>query len=29
VVTDYRDVLKPILKQHGAVKSMAEIFPEH
>ncbi|MEJ6716977.1 MAG: DUF1501 domain-containing protein [Akkermansiaceae bacterium] len=27
VETDYRDILKPILTQHGAGDSMAEIFP--
>jgi hypothetical protein len=29
VVTDYRDVLKPILTRHGAGKAMGEIFPEN
>lgn len=28
VMTDYREVLKPVLVQHGVRKSMAEIFPE-
>jgi uncharacterized protein (DUF1501 family) len=28
VETDYREILKPILTQHGAGKSMGEIFPE-
>ncbi|MDA7882465.1 hypothetical protein N9A94_09200, partial [Akkermansiaceae bacterium] len=28
VQTDYREVLKPILTQHGARSGMAEIFPE-
>lgn len=29
VVTDYREILKPILTRHGAGKSMGEIFPEN
>ncbi len=28
VMTDYREVLKPILRQHGALSSMENIFPQ-
>ena len=28
VVTDYRDVLKPVLMKHGVGGSMAQVFPE-
>jgi uncharacterized protein (DUF1501 family) len=29
VVTDYRDVLRPILTRHGAGGAMSRIFPEN